>query len=413
MIDGIRTLDDFDVAGKTVLLRVDVNSPVDAQTKRIKDDTRIKASVPTIRELADKKAKVVILAHQADPMDYQNFTSLEEHASLLREALGLPLRFIDDVVGPAAREAIKSLGEGEILLLENVRIHTEETIIFEKQLKLTPAEQAKTIVVQKLASLADIYLCDAFACVHRSEPSLVGFPEMLPSGCGRLFEAEVRVLNKVSKDPARPCLFMLGGAKILDAFKMMETVLANGTADKVLTTGLVADIMLKAAGYDLGKETDALIKDKHLEEFIPTAEKLLNAYPDQVFCPEDVAILRDGKRVEIDTASLPADGLIVDIGRKTVEEYGWLILDAGTIFMNGPAGIYENEESAFGTKSLWEKVAESEAFSLIGGGDTIAAAKKFGVEEGISYICTAGGGLIMYLSGETLPVMEALRNRNV
>ena len=409
MIDGIRTLDDFDVAGKTVLLRVDINSPVDSQTKRIKDDTRIKASVPTIRELSEKRAKVVIMAHQADPMDYQNFTSLEEHASLLQQALGKPIKFIDDVVGPAAREAIKSLGQGEVLLLENVRIHTEETIIFEKQLKLTPAEQAKTTVVQKLAPLADLYLCDAFACVHRSEPTLVGFPEVLPSGCGRLFEAEVRVLNKVSKDPARPCLFMLGGAKILDAFKMMESVLANGTADKVLSTGLVADIMLKAAGYDLGAATDALIKDKHLEEFVPTAEKLLNAYPDQVFCPEDVAVLRDGRRIELDTSSLPADGLIVDIGRKTVEEYGRLILDAGTIFMNGPAGIYEKEESAFGTKSLWEIVAQSEAFSLIGGGDTITAAKKFGVEDAISYICTAGGGLIMYLSGETLPVIEALR----
>ena len=410
MIDGIRTLDDFDVAGKTVLLRVDINSPVDSQTKLIKDDTRIKASVPTIRELAEKRAKVVLLAHQADPMDYQNFTSLEEHALLLQQALGLQVQFIDDVVGPAAREAIKSLGEGEILLLENVRIHTEETIIFEKLLKLTPAEQAKTIVVQKLAPLADIYLCDAFACVHRSEPTLVGFPEVLPSGCGRLFEEEVRVLNKVSKDPARPCLFMLGGAKILDAFKMMETVLENGTADKVLSTGLVADIMLKAAGYDLGKETDALIKDKHLEEFIPVAEKLLKAYPDRVYCPEDVAVLEDGKRAEMDTSALPADSLIVDIGSKTVAEYGQLILEAGTIFMNGPAGIYENEESAFGTKSLWETVAKSSAFSLIGGGDTIAAAKKFKVEGDISYICTAGGGLIMYLSGETLPVMEALRN---
>jgi len=410
MIDGIRTLDDFDVAGKTVLLRVDINSPVDAHTKRIKDDTRIKASVPTIRELAEKRAKVVILAHQADPMDYQNFTSLEEHASLLQQALGKPIKFIDDVVGPAAREAIKSLGEGEILLLENVRIHTEETIIFEKQLKLTPADQVKTIVVQKLAPLADLYLCDAFACVHRSEPTLVGFPEVLPSGCGRLFEAEVRVLNKVSKDPARPCLFMLGGAKILDAFKMMESALANGTADEVLSTGLVADIMLKAAGYDLGKETDALIKDKHLEEFIPVADKLLKAYPDRVLYPKDVAILRSGKRAELGTSALPADGLIVDIGSKTVEEYGRLILSAGTIFMNGPAGIYENEESAFGTKSLWEKVAESDAFSLIGGGDTIAAAKKFGVEDAISYICTAGGGLIMYLSGEVLPVMEALRS---
>ena len=410
MIDGIRTLDDFDVAGKTVLLRVDINSPVDAHTKRIKDDTRIKASVPTIRELAEKRAKVVILAHQADPMDYQNFTSLEEHASLLQQALGKPIKFIDDVVGPAAREAIKSLGEGEILLLENVRIHTEETIIFEKQLKLTPADQVKTIVVQKLAPLADLYLCDAFACVHRSEPTLVGFPEVLPSGCGRLFEEEVRVLNKVSKDPARPCLFMLGGAKILDAFKMMESALANGTADEVLSTGLVADIMLKAAGYDLGKETDALIKDKHLEEFIPVADKLLKAYPDRVLYPKDVAILRSGKRAELGTSALPADGLIVDIGSKTVEEYGRLILSAGTIFMNGPAGIYENEESAFGTKSLWEKVAESDAFSLIGGGDTIAAAKKFGVEDAISYICTAGGGLIMYLSGEVLPVMEALRS---
>ena len=407
MIEGIRTLDDIEVGGKTVLLRIDINSPVDSN-KKIKDDTRIRRSLRTIEELSDKDARTVILAHQADPLDYHNFTCLAEHAVTLEKLLGKPIEYIDDVVGPAARQAIKMLENGQILLLENIRIHTEETIIFEKELKLSPREQAGTILVKKLAPLADVYLCDAFACVHRSQPSLVGFPEVLYSGCGRLFEEELSVITRVMKNPKRPCLFVLGGAKILDAFSMMEKVLANGSADKVLTCGLAGQIMLKALGYALGAPTETVIKEKNLQKFVEPAQKILDGFGDRVLCPEDVAVDIEGQRQDLGISSLPVDGVIKDIGDKTMHRYGGLISEAGTVFMNGPAGVYEDDPFGLGTKTIWEKVGNSNAFSVIGGGDTIAAAKRFNVDKNISYICTAGGGLVLFLSGKKLPVMEAL-----
>lgn len=407
MIAGIKTIDDFEVKGKTVLLRVDINSPVDSK-KRVKDDTRIRRSTPTIKELSEKGAKTVVLAHQADPLDYQNFTYLEEHAKLLQKQVANPIQYIDDVVGPAAQHAIKNLKEGEILLLENIRIHTEETIIFEKQAKLSPEQQAQTILVEKLAPLADIYLCDAFACVHRSEPSLVGFPQVMPSGCGRLFEQELRILTEIMENPKRPCVFILGGAKILDAFSMMEAVLANGSADPVLTIGLVGQIFLKAAGYNLGLINDQLMTKMDLDRFIEPAKKILATYPNKILYPSDVAVESDGKRLEIPLKSLPAKELIKDIGSATIENYEVFISDASTVFMNGPAGVYEESNFELGTKSIWKKVANSKSFSVIGGGDTIAASKKFRINEKISYICTAGGGLVLFLSGRKLPVIEAL-----
>ena len=196
---GICTLDDVEVAGSTVLLRVDINSPIDRVTKRIKDDTRIQCSLPTIRELVADRARVVILAHQGDPLDYENFISLKEHAQVLSRLLGQEVGFIEDVAGPEAQDRIKGLGEGEVLLLENVRIHTEETILFEEAVELSPAEQAKTFLVRQLAPLGDLYVCDAFAAVHRAEPSLVGFSHLLPSACGRLFQQELEALSQVVK----------------------------------------------------------------------------------------------------------------------------------------------------------------------------------------------------------------------
>ena len=184
---GVLTLDHLELEGKTVLLRVDINSPVDRQTKKIRDDTRIRRCLPTIRELAGRGARVVVLAHQGDPLAYQNFTPLAQHAEILSRLLGQPVAYLDDVAGPAARDRIRSLKNGDILLLENVRIHTEETIVFEERVPLSPAEQAETYIVRNLAPLADLYVCDAFAAAHRSEPTLVGFPELLPAAAGWLF----------------------------------------------------------------------------------------------------------------------------------------------------------------------------------------------------------------------------------
>ena len=210
--EGISTLDDLNVKGKVVFVRCDINCPLD-QDKRIKDTTRIRRSIPTLKELFEEGAKVVIFAHQGDPLDYQNFISLEEHRDYLEKFLKKKVEFIEDIAGPIAQEKIKKLKEGEILLLENIRLYTEETIIFEEEVKLTAQEQCKTYLITKLSPLADLYLCDAFACVHRSEPSLVAFPRILPSAVGRLFEEELTALSKVRTFPQKPCLYLLGGGQ--------------------------------------------------------------------------------------------------------------------------------------------------------------------------------------------------------
>ena len=409
---AIKTLDDFNVRGKTVLVRVDFNCPVEKDTKRIRDDTRIRAAAPTLSELAETGARVVVLSHQGDPLDYQNFTTLAEHAERLAGVLGKPVIFIDDVCGPAARERIRELADGEILLLENVRYHTEETIIFEKQVGMSPADQARTPVVAKLAPLADLYVCDAFACVHRSEPTLVGFPEVLPSAAGRLFQREIQTLTRVRESPEKPCVFLLGGAKILDAFAMMQTVLENGSADLVLPVGLVGQMFLLADGVDLGESSMNVIREMKLEPFAGAAGELAGKFGDRIRRPADVAVEHEGKREELAVADLPADAPIMDIGALTIAAYRNEISRAKTIFLNGPAGVYENASFAHGTRELWQAIAQSDAFSLIGGGDTIAAAKRFGVADDISAICTAGGGLILFLSGKKLPVLEALAEQD-
>lgn len=405
---NVLTLDDFELQNKTVLLRVDINSPVDRQTGQIKDDTRIRRCLPTIQELAERGARVVILAHQGDPLDYHNFTPLAQHAQVLARLLGHPVIYLDDVAGPAARERIRALQDGEILLLENVRLHTEETIVFEEAVQLSPAEQAQTYVVRNLAPLADLYVCDAFAAAHRSEPTLVGFPQVLPAAAGRLFEQELRVLTQVRGQPERPCLFLLGGAKILDAFKMMHTALQSGAADAVLTAGLTGEIMLIAAGYDLGPATLAFLERKKLLGFVEPARELLRAFADRLHYPLDVAIIRGSERQQLSRDDLPAPDMIVDVGQQTVAAYSERIAAAGTVFVNGPAGAYEQDAATLGTRALWAALAASPAFTVIGGGDSIAAARKFGLLEGFSYVCTAGGGLVRFLAGESMPVVEAL-----
>ncbi len=231
---GINTLDDFDFKSKTVLCRLDLNSPYNRQKNILKDITRIKAAVPTIVELSEAGAKLTLLTHQGSDLEYSNYVSTKLHSIAISEIIGKKVIFIDDVCGPAARDAIKKLRSGQILLLDNVRYMAEEMTIFETKLKLTPEEQARTIVVRKLAPLANIYVCDAFAAAHRSQPTLVGFEEILPSAMGRLFEKEYEVLSKIMTSPDKPCIFLLGGAKIEDAFTMMPIVLKKGIVIRYL-----------------------------------------------------------------------------------------------------------------------------------------------------------------------------------
>jgi phosphoglycerate kinase len=406
---GINTLDDFNFEGKTVLCRVDINEPVDREKNVLKDMTRIEGCIPTIKELAAKRAKVVLLAHQGGDLEYKNYYTTAPHAQIISDYLGRDIKFIDDVTGPAAREAIKRLPAGEVLLLDNLRFVAEEMTLFETRLKLTEAEQSKTQVVAKLAPLADVYVCDAFAAAHRSQPSLVGFEQVLPSAMGRLFEKEFSVIAKVMEKPDRPCVFILGGAKIQDAFLMMNTVLEKRVADQVLTGGLVSNIMLLAQGSDIGKQSTELIRKNNLSEYIEIAKKLLKQYAGRIMLPVDLAFNDGGVRKEVKVKKLPVDALLVDIGRATVAGYRATIDKASTVFINGPMGIFEEGLSEYGTKSVWEAIAAANAYSVLGGGDSITATKKYGLEKEFSYICTGGGALVRFLSGEELPVVKALR----
>jgi len=371
-------LDDFDYRGKTVILRVDINSPIDPKTKKIVNENRINKSLPTIKKLTDVGAKLVIIGHQGDTLDYQNLISLKEHAEKISQKLGKEVQFIDDVAGPSARERIKNLKPGEILLLDNLRFLTEEVSTFENNVKLTPEEMTHVYLVRNLAPLADYYVNDAFAAAHRNSPSMVAFQKLLPSAAGILYDEEVSILTKILKNPERPCVFLLGGAKISDAFSVMKKVLAGGSADCILTTGVIGLIMHIALGRKLGPPTEKFIIDRGLEKFVELARECLKNYPDKLWYPLDFGIDYQEKRREVTINELPVEKQIIDIGSKTVEKYREIIERAGTIFVNGPAGVYEQRIGAYGTEQLWRIIGEVKGYSIIGGGDTVASASRLG-----------------------------------
>lgn len=408
MDTGILTLDDFCPAGQTIILRVDINSPIDHTSGKLADDNRIRKSIPTIRELAESGARTVILAHQGDIEDYHNLTSLALHAQRLSDLLDTPVDHIDDIAGPAAVTRIQALQPGRILVLGNVRYLVEEASTFVNYVKLTPDQMVQTRMVRKLAPLADGYVCEAIAAAHRYSPSLVGFAHVLPSYGGRLFVEELSALTRIKESPVQPCVFVLGGSRIADALSMMAQVLQDGTAYRVLTSGLTGEVMLLAQGIRLGEPSEQLIDDKGLTPFIAKAQELLDSYPERILFPSDFAI-DEGRRIEIGLDDLPCSQLLADIGPATSDRYIQVIEQAATIFVNGPAGIYEKPASSVGTTLLWTAIADAAGYSVIGGGDSVAAAGKLGLRDQFGYVCTSGGGMVRFLSGQRLPVVDALR----
>ena len=407
---GIRTLDEVHVQGKTVLCRIDINQPVNRADGTLKSINRITACVPTLRELSDKGAKLVLLAHQGSDIEYQNYYTTKPHAAVLARLLEREVKWIDDVCGPAARAEIAALKDGEILLLDNVRYVAEEQTLFERKLKLTHEQQAKTLLVEKLAPLADLYICDAFAAAHRDQPSLCGFQQVLPSAMGRLFEKEYCVISGLMEAPERPCVFVLGGAKISDAFLMMDTVLGGGVADKVLTGGLVGQILLAAKGEEIGKDSMDFILKSNYGEYIEKAKGIIEKYADKIVIPVDLAYVEDGVRKECAVGSVPEHIGAMDIGSETAALYQQHIRSAKTVFCNGPVGVFEKPLTELGTKAVWEALGDTAAYTVIGGGDSITATTKYGKTQMIDYICTGGGALIRFLTGEELPVVKALRH---
>lgn len=405
----IKSIEDGDFRGKRVLLRVDINSPVDTRTKKITNDNRIEKSVPTIRCLLERGAKVVIIAHQGDSTDYRSLISLREHSEKLSRFLKIPVDFIEDLAGPAALERIKGLKPGEILLLENLRFYAEEVSTFEDSVKLLPDQMTGVHYVKKLTPLFDYYVNDAFSAAHRNSPSMVAFQKLLPSYGGRLLIRELDALSAVTGSPKSPCVYVLGGSRAGDAFGMIQRVLEDNRADYILTGGLVGHIFMHADGLDIGTPSETHIKNKGYEKHIDDAKGFLKKHRDKIFYPVDVAFEKNGKREEMSVENLPPDTLIYDIGKQTVTLYKNMIVTAKTIFVNGPVGVYEEAMSAESTEALWKAVENAPGFTVIGGGDTVTSFMKYTDIKKINYVSTAGGALIRYLSGMELPLLKAMQ----
>ncbi len=396
------TIDDLNFKDKTVLVRVDFNSPIDPHTKKILDDTRIRAHAETtIKELVQKGAKTVILAHQGRP-ESADFTPLKQHSQALSKALGMPVKYVEDIFGEKAKKAIKELKRGEVLVLENVRTYPDE------RKKGTPEEHANSEFIKNLAPLADVFVNDAFAAAHRAHISIVGFTAVLPSVAGRIMERELKSLSRVLENPEKPCIYIFGGAKADDSLKISKYVLENNIADHILTGGVISHLFLVAKGFNLGKPSMQFLEKEKVLDLVPGIQELMKTYPDKIEVPTDVAVDVKRKRKELAVNELPTSYPIYDIGTETAKKYGAIIREAKSIVVSGPMGVYENKEFLMGTKKTFEAVAASKAFSLVGGGHTVAATKELKLANQISYISTAGGALIEFLMGGALPGVVAL-----
>lgn len=400
MAPDFYTIDDLELDGKTVIVRVDINSPVDPLTGLLLDDTRIRLHSDTISELAEKGAKTVLIAHQSRP-GKNDFTTLQQHAETLSKILKMPVGYVDDIFGSNAREAISTLKGGEILLLENVRFYSEEI------LQRKPLEQAETHMVRLLSPLADYFINDAFAAAHRSQPSMVGFAMKMPSAAGRVMEKELKALYSAVSNVKRPCVYVLGGVKVDDSIMVMENALEAGSADHILTTGLVANIFLWGGGVNIRKQNKKFIEDREYCEYVKKAKNLCKKFKDKILAPSDLAVCKDDKRLEYPVEKLP-NLPIFDLGTETITEYARIIRNARTIFANGPAGVFEKEGFNQGTEDILNAISSSPGFSIIGGGHLAAAANQMGL-TGISHISSGGGASINLIAGVRLPAVEVLR----
>ena len=396
------TLEDFNFKDKTVLLRVDINCPLNKETFEIINDARIRRIIPTVRELMGKRAKVVILAHQSRKGKW-DFIPLEQHAKRLARNLNSQVKYVNDVMGDEAKKAIKELQPGEVLLLGNVRELDSETA------KLDMFGHSEGELVNALVPLIDYYVCDAFGAAHRSQCSLVGFPIKVPSASGRLMAKEIFALKAIFDEPRRPSVFILGGAKFGDASEMIDHVLGTGMADTVMLVGLAGNAFLLARGIELGEASTEILKEELTPENLQAAKDIMSKYGQRVLLPMDVAVERDGKRVSVLVGDLPVKEPALDIGDASIEKFRKVILSSRTSFMSGPAGVYEKDGFGLGTKGLMDAMIESRGQSVIGGGHTVGAADSFDFTDRFSYVSTGGGALETFLLGQPLPVIDALK----
>jgi phosphoglycerate kinase len=392
----MKTLDDFDLKGKRVLLRIDLNSSV--INKHIQNSLRFQEHAKTVKELIRKGAKVTILVHQRDKGDKEYTESMEEHAKILSKLIGKKIIYVNDLFGKKALSAIDSLKDSQVLMLKNTRSWSGE------KRKLTPKEHSKTEFVQKLKPYFDLFVQDALSVCHRSHASVVGFPYALPSCVGRVLQKELENLEKVDKNLKRPFTLVLGGVKIGDYFGVMDRYMKENKIDYILTGGIVCLVAAYAKGIKLGY-SEKLLKEKDLLKY---GEKT-KLYMNNIVIPIDFAVDFMGKREEVLTKDLPSDHPILDIGSRTIKQYSKIIKHSKTIFIKGSMGNYEKKGFEKGTKELLKDISKSRAFTLVGGGDTTTALQKYKIKN-MKNISLSGGALLEYLAGKKLPGIEVLKN---
>jgi phosphoglycerate kinase len=388
-----KTIKDVDFNGKRVLVRVDFNVPV--KDGQVGDDTRIRAALPTLQYLMDHGASLVLCSHLGRPKgEPKPEFSLRPVAAYLSDLIGKPVAFADDCIGPAARKAAEALKPGEVLLLENTRFHAGET-------KNDPE------MSRQLASLADLYVNDAFGSAHRAHASTEGVAHILPGVAGFLMEKEIQYLGQAIADPKHPFIAILGGAKISDKIGVIRNLLSK--ADQVLIGGGMANTFFKAQGYPVG---ESLVEEEALE----TARQLVRDGSKHLRLPVDIVIAdkfeADAERKVMAMGPVPDGWRILDIGPETVAAYKKAVMGAGTVVWNGPMGVFEFPRFAEGTVGVAKAVAESGATSIIGGGDSVAAVKQAGLADKITHISTGGGASLEMLEGITLPGVAALQDKD-
>jgi phosphoglycerate kinase len=387
-----KSVRDLDVNGKRVLVRVDFNVPL--ADGKVSDDTRIQAALPTIQYLLEQDAAVILCSHLGRPSgEFDPAFSIKPTADHLATLIDAPVFFAEDCIGPKAEEAAEKLQPGQVLVLENTRFHAGE--------KKNDPEMAK-----QLASLADLFVNDAFGSAHRAHASTTGVADYLPAAAGFLLEKEIVYLGQAIADPKRPFVAIMGGAKISDKIQVIRNLLEK--ADLVLIGGGMANTFFKAQGYEMA---DSLVE----EDAVETARGLLEEGGERLVLPVDLVIAddfaADANFKTVPVGDVPAGWRVLDIGPESVKAFGAKLQDAGTVVWNGPMGVFEFAEFAKGTFGLAKAVAESPATTIVGGGDSAAAVNQSGLAESITHISTGGGASLEMLEGKTLPGLAALNDK--
>ena len=402
------TIDDYKLESQTVILRIDINSSINPENGDLLDDTRIKRHSATVKELSEMNAKVIILAHQSRPGKL-DFVNLEKHGKRMSQIINKKIIFVDDLYGDKAINQIKKLENGDILLLDNVRFDKEE-IELNQFVKDNFEIQNNSEMVKKLSPYASYYVNDAFAASHRCQPSLVGFSEKMPALAGRVMQRELDFLGKAISSGPTPRIAVLGGSKAADSVAIAQNFLEKGV-EQILTGGVVANIFLIASGVDIGKPSTEFIEKQipNHNKIISLAKELLDKYGERIQIPTDVALNIDGKRNGTNVDNLPQNHSLFDIGIDTLVNYINIIKNAGTIIANGPMGVFENSEFATGTNEIFSAISNSNGMTVVGGGETAMAFNQMGLASGIRHVSTGGGACISFMSGETMPALEAMR----